>query len=112
MSDLCSPMIILLDDEADSFWVFERLMRRLVLSLSLSVTDAKKNFGLYLCVVVIMKSPNNGYFMFKRGNFRCTERSVGVENQLQTLASITQVVDPKLHQHLGNTCQSYFITNS
>ncbi|KAF3320839.1 TBC1 domain family member 15 isoform X1 [Carex littledalei] len=64
MSDLCSPMIILLDDEADSFWVFERLMRRL------------------------------------RGNFRCTERSVGVENQLQTLASITQVVDPKLHQHL------------
>ncbi|KAJ4760789.1 Ypt/Rab-GAP domain of gyp1p superfamily protein [Rhynchospora pubera] len=64
MSDLCSPMIILLDDEADAFWAFERLMRRL------------------------------------RGNFRCTERSVGVENQLQSLASITQVVDPKLHQHL------------
>ncbi|KAJ3670409.1 hypothetical protein LUZ60_010733 [Juncus effusus] len=64
MSDLCSPMIILLEDEADAFWVFERLMRRL------------------------------------RGNFRCTERSVGVENQLQTLASITQVLDPKLHQHL------------
>lgn len=32
MSDLCSPMIILLDDEADAFWAFERLMRRLVLS--------------------------------------------------------------------------------
>lgn len=30
MSDLCSPMIILLNDEADSFWCFERLMRRLV----------------------------------------------------------------------------------
>lgn len=30
MSDLCSPMIILLDDEADAFWCFERLMRRLV----------------------------------------------------------------------------------
>lgn len=29
MSDLCSPMIILLDNEADSFWCFERLMRRL-----------------------------------------------------------------------------------
>ncbi|XP_074564880.1 rab GTPase-activating protein 22-like [Curcuma longa] len=64
MSDLCSPMIILLEDEADAFWCFERLMHKL------------------------------------RGNFRCTERSVGVENQLQSLASITQVLDPKLHQHL------------
>ncbi|ONK65610.1 uncharacterized protein A4U43_C07F38850 [Asparagus officinalis] len=64
MSDLCSPMIMLLDDEADAFWCFERLMRRL------------------------------------RGNFRCTDQSVGVESQLQSLASITQVLDPKLHQHL------------
>ncbi|CAO2833505.1 unnamed protein product [Amaranthus hypochondriacus] len=64
MSDLCSPMIILLDNEADAFWCFERLMRRL------------------------------------RGNFRCTGRSVGVEAQLSNLATITQVVDPKLHQHL------------
>lgn len=37
----------------------------------------------------------------KRGNFRCTESSVGVEAQLNNLAAITQVVDPKLHQHLG-----------
>lgn len=64
MSDLCSPMIILLDDEADAFWCFERLMRRL------------------------------------RGNFRCTNNSVGVETQLNNLASITQVIDPKLHQHI------------
>ncbi|KAI3441620.1 Rab-GAP TBC domain-containing protein [Psidium guajava] len=64
MSDLCSPMIILLRDEADAFWCFERLMRRL------------------------------------RGNFRCTERSVGVEAQLHNLAAITQTIDPKLHQHL------------
>ncbi|GFZ12499.1 Ypt/Rab-GAP domain of gyp1p superfamily protein [Actinidia rufa] len=34
------------------------------------------------------------------GNFRCTESSVGVESQLSNLASITQVIDPKLHQHL------------
>ncbi|KAI4366136.1 hypothetical protein MLD38_022054 [Melastoma candidum] len=64
MSDLCSPMIILLEDEADAFWCFERLMHRL------------------------------------RGNFRHTDRSVGVEAQLGHLAAITQVVDPKLHQHL------------
>lgn len=64
MSDLCSPMIMLLEDEADAFWCFERLMRRL------------------------------------RGNFRCTGRTVGVETQLSNLAEITQVIDPKLHQHL------------
>ncbi|XP_021755840.1 TBC1 domain family member 25-like [Chenopodium quinoa] len=64
MSDLCSPMLILLDNEADAFWCFERLMRRL------------------------------------RGNFRSTGRSVGVEAQLSNLATITQVIDPKLHQHL------------
>ncbi|KHN47861.1 hypothetical protein glysoja_036605 [Glycine soja] len=56
MSDLCSPMIILLNDEADAFWCFERLMRRL------------------------------------RGNFRCTDNSVGVEAQLSTLATITQMM--------------------
>ncbi|KAG4971917.1 hypothetical protein JHK85_038338 [Glycine max] len=54
MCDICSPMIILLDDEADAFWCFERLMRRL------------------------------------RGNFRCTESSVGVAAQLSNLASVTQ----------------------
>ncbi|GAV60658.1 RabGAP-TBC domain-containing protein [Cephalotus follicularis] len=64
MSDLCSPMIMLLENEADAFWCFEHLMRRL------------------------------------RGNFRCTESSVGVEAQLSNLAAITQVIDPKLHQHL------------
>jgi hypothetical protein len=64
MSDLCSPMIILLNNEADAFWCFERLMRRL------------------------------------RGNFKCTNTSIGVEAQLSNLASVTQIIDPKLHQHL------------
>uniref|UniRef100_A0A0D9WZM9 Rab-GAP TBC domain-containing protein n=1 Tax=Leersia perrieri TaxID=77586 RepID=A0A0D9WZM9_9ORYZ len=35
-----------------------------------------------------------------RGNFKCTDQSVGVANQLQYLASIIQVLDPKLHDHL------------
>ncbi|WZY75293.1 hypothetical protein YC2023_021677 [Brassica napus] len=61
MSDLCSPMIVLLEEEADSFFCFERLMR----------------------------------------NFRSTGRSVGVE--ATHLSSITQIIDPKLHQHLGIT---------
>ncbi|XP_042447218.1 rab GTPase-activating protein 22-like isoform X1 [Zingiber officinale] len=28
MSDLCSPIILLIENEADAFWCFERLMRR------------------------------------------------------------------------------------
>ncbi|KAI3675582.1 hypothetical protein L1987_85172 [Smallanthus sonchifolius] len=63
MSDVCSPMIMLLEHEADAFWCFERLMHRL------------------------------------RGNFRCTGNSVGVEAQLDILANVNQVVNPKLHQH-------------
>lgn len=39
----------------------------------------------------------------KRGNFRCIGNSIGVEAQLGNLASITQVIDPKLHQHLGKS---------
>ncbi|ONH93237.1 hypothetical protein PRUPE_8G220800 [Prunus persica] len=29
MNDICSPMVILIDNEADAFWCFERAMRRL-----------------------------------------------------------------------------------
>ncbi|XP_057965810.1 rab GTPase-activating protein 22 isoform X2 [Malania oleifera] len=29
MNDICSPIVVLLDDEADAFWCFERAMRRL-----------------------------------------------------------------------------------
>lgn len=64
MSDICSPMVILIENEADSFWCFERAMRRL------------------------------------RKNFRCTTSSIGVQDQLSTLAEIIKAVDPKLHQHL------------
>ncbi|KAG6756579.1 hypothetical protein POTOM_040010 [Populus tomentosa] len=82
MSDLCSPMIMLLEDEADAFWCFERLMRRLLL----------------LNILVVHFDCNE--VDDKRGNFRCTGRTVGVETQLSNLAEITQVIDPKLHQHL------------
>ncbi|XAR61079.1 hypothetical protein NMG60_11034683 [Bertholletia excelsa] len=29
MNDICSPMVILMENEADAFWCFERVMRRL-----------------------------------------------------------------------------------
>lgn len=51
MSDLCSPMIILLEDEADAFWCFERLMRRLVI-FSLFMTN--KVHVLLQCLIRIL----------------------------------------------------------
>ncbi|WOG87165.1 hypothetical protein DCAR_0206388 [Daucus carota subsp. sativus] len=30
MNDICSPMVILLEDDADAFWCYEHAMRRLV----------------------------------------------------------------------------------
>ncbi|KAG8502703.1 hypothetical protein CXB51_000516 [Gossypium anomalum] len=38
--------------------------------------------------------------ILSRGNFQCTETFVGVQTQLSNLATVTQVIDPKLHQHL------------
>ncbi|BBN14891.1 hypothetical protein MPTK1_6g15340 [Marchantia polymorpha subsp. ruderalis] len=64
MSDLCSPLVVLYTDDADAFWVFERIMARV------------------------------------RANFLCTEKAVGVQKQLENLASIMKLMDPKLHQHL------------
>lgn len=52
--------------------------------------------ALKICLLILFFSVN-----LKRGNFRCTESSVGVEAQLSNLATVTQIIDPKLHQHLG-----------
>ncbi|KAL8209762.1 hypothetical protein R6Q57_006494 [Mikania cordata] len=96
MSDLCSPMIILLEDEADAFWCFERLMRRLVDIQILATLLFVKNIFLFVF------SSNYMLFLYglKRGNFKCVGSSVGVESQLCNLANVIQVVDPKLHKHL------------
>ncbi|XP_027169529.1 TBC1 domain family member 15 isoform X2 [Coffea eugenioides] len=39
MNDICSPMVILLDDEADAFWCFERAMHRLRENFRCSTTS-------------------------------------------------------------------------
>lgn len=49
MSDICSPMIILLENEADAFWCFEHAMRRLVCNV----------YSCYSKIVVI----SNSYFL-------------------------------------------------
>lgn len=39
MNDICSPIVILLEDEADCFWCFERAMRRLRDNFKCSATS-------------------------------------------------------------------------
>ncbi|XVF21550.1 hypothetical protein REPUB_Repub12eG0099400 [Reevesia pubescens] len=39
MNDICSPMVILLENEADAFWCFERAMRRLRENFRCSATS-------------------------------------------------------------------------
>ncbi|TYI00688.1 hypothetical protein ES332_A11G150900v1 [Gossypium tomentosum] len=39
MNDICSPMVILLENEADAFWCFERAMRRLRENFRCSTTS-------------------------------------------------------------------------
>nr|VDC84001.1 unnamed protein product [Brassica rapa] len=53
-------------------------------------------------VDLLLRNLSSGSYHFTRlrGNFRSTGRSVGVEAQLTHLSSITQIIDPKLHQHL------------
>ncbi|WRX09707.1 Rab-GAP-TBC domain - like 2 [Theobroma cacao] len=97
MNDICSPMVILLENEADAFWCFERAMRKLLKELiaySSSFWITKVLFfynGLDVVCSVLMSG---------RENFRCSTNSIGVQSQLSTLSQVIRTVDPKLHQHL------------
>ncbi|CAM6127003.1 unnamed protein product [Calypogeia fissa] len=61
-----------------------------------------------LCSPMVLLCPNeaDAYWCFQhlmarvRPNFVCTETEVGVQKQLDNLAAIVKVMDPKVHQHL------------
>lgn len=46
MSDLLSPFVVLFEDNADAFWCFEMLLRRMVLELCWKISWA--GFSYYL----------------------------------------------------------------
>ena len=95
MNDICSPMIILFEDEADAFWCFERAMRRLV--------RTPLTFHVLFCPYQTVDCPHGFLFLFEfqRENFRATATSMGVQTQLGVLSQVIKTVDPRLHQHLG-----------
>ncbi|CAN7000044.1 unnamed protein product [Brassica rapa subsp. trilocularis] len=61
MDDICSPMIILLEDEADAFWCFERAMARVRENTSMGVQTQLVG----RCILLyITKDLDGGEFMF------------------------------------------------
>ncbi|BBH10167.1 Ypt/Rab-GAP domain of gyp1p superfamily protein [Prunus dulcis] len=91
MNDICSPMVILIDNEADAFWCFERAMRRLT---RMDVRTPK--WRSELRVEGFRRTRGRP----ERENFRCSASSIGVQSQLSTLSQVIKTIDPKLHQHL------------
>lgn len=115
MSDLCSPMLLLLPNEADAFWCFQHLMARVVRDALLILRLSLLNQSFRLCnfsYIIVGPPAFSGMAWFvclpvtvvrvkQRPNFVCTEKEVGVQKQLDNLATVVKVMDPKVHQHLG-----------
>lgn len=55
MSDLLSPFVVLYEDDADAFWCFEMLLRRMVIFIYVK---------LYLCLLVWSFMWLNGWYTF------------------------------------------------
>ncbi|XP_058202302.1 uncharacterized protein LOC131316846 isoform X2 [Rhododendron vialii] len=106
MSDLLSPFIILFEDNADAFWCFETLLRRMVYL----------NLGDFFCLRYILTSADLFANRFKqydtlllmyiftppqRENFQM-EGPTGVMKQLQSLWRILELTDKEMFAHLSH----------
>lgn len=106
MSDLLSPFIILFEDNADAFWCFETLLRRMVYL----------NLGDFFCLRYILTSVDPFANRFKqydtlllmyifmppqRENFQM-EGPTGVMKQLQSLWRILELTDKEMFAHLSH----------
>ncbi|XP_021631580.1 rab GTPase-activating protein 22 isoform X2 [Manihot esculenta] len=64
MNDICSPMVILLENEADAFWCFDRAMKRL-LSSCLCVYNREKTSGaVQVQLACKLKELDGGEYLF------------------------------------------------
>lgn len=91
MSDLLSPFVVLFEDNADAFWCFEMLLRRMVYNLKIP-----SNFKrITLLSLHILFAP------LQRENFQM-EGPTGVMKQLEALWHILEVVDREIFAHLSH----------
>lgn len=84
MSDLCSPVYVVMDaDEELTFWCFVSIMNRMVSAVS------------YLSISI--------------RRLHCTQKQnflrdqSGMKKQLSTLQQLIHVMDPELYRHLGSS---------
>lgn len=89
MSDLLSPFIVLFEDDADAFWCFEMLLRRMVSHK----IDKLFHFLCSICDIVLS--------IPQRENFQM-EGPTGVMKQLQALWQILELTDREMFAHLSH----------
>ena len=93
MSDLLSPFVVLFEDDADAFWCFEMLLRRMVIINEIS----NKYFD---CITVFIKLISF-ILPIQRENFQM-DGPTGVIKQLQALWHILEVADKEMFAHLSH----------
>lgn len=93
MSDLLSPFVVLYEDDADAFWCFEMLLRRMVIHI----------YFKFCCLLVwflCYSMHNMCPVPLQRENFQM-EGPTGVMKQLQALWKIMEITDVELFEHLS-----------
>lgn len=92
MSDLLSPFVVLFEDNADAFWCFEMLLRRMVLLiLKILYVDYSKD----------LLFSNFSFIPLQRENFK-VEGPTGVMKQLEALWHILELTDREIFSHLSH----------
>lgn len=94
MSDLLSPFVVLYEDNADAFWCFEMLLRRMVMFIK-SASSFIKDY-----LTEILNTPIKSLHIFQRENF-LMEGPTGVMKQLQALWKILELTDGEIFAHLS-----------
>lgn len=91
MSDLLSPFVVIFEDNADAFWCFEMLLRRMV------ITNLAKIFN---NVTLFAVTDLFSFTYFQRENFQM-EGPTRVMKQLRALWHILELTDKEIFTHLS-----------
>lgn len=93
MSDFCSPLLTVMQNEVDTFWCFVGVMNKVV---SIDWIFLMMNWS-FLCA--LLESSSEVRF-FKHANFEKDQTAIKV--QLNQLRDILMIINPKLANYLGS----------
>ena len=96
MSDLCAPIMVVMENEVDAFWCFAGFMD-IIVSNFFSIYWPKHH------QLVVLPShwflPFFIFIFFQGHNFELDQ--AGMKDQLRQLNLLLKFLDPQLHNHLG-----------